>query len=405
MHVLLACDKFKGTATAKQVNEAIQKGLQRRAATDARMTFDRVSMSDGGDGFVSAFQELFPGDSTVVPVIVTGPLGTDIQSHYLSVTGSENQKIAIVESALANGLFMVPNERQNPLHTTSCGVGQLIRHAYSTGHSRIVVGLGGSSTSEGGLSVLQGLGADIELERDGQPLNFRHITGEHLLYFKNAYFRDPQLVEMLETVQLDIASDVSSPYVGPNGAVSVFAPQKGAKTPEMLSTLEKGMERVACWLDRKFGKDVSHMAGSGAAGGISGMLACVFRHASVKRGVDIVIGMAKLEERIADADIVFTGEGSVDAQSSAAMGKVVGRIVELCQSLGKPVYIVCGVATGDVPIHCASMLQITESASLEDCLADPERIITELVASTHKITIHQCPQSFIRMQSAIGMLK
>ncbi len=318
--VLVACDKFKGTISAADAARALAAGMPTARAT-------LLPMADGGDGFVDSLTAAMQLRRYDVEVTGSFP-GSRVQAY---VGGNESSSVAVVEMALACGLGAVPLDRRDPLETTSFGLGELIGAAAARGFRRIVVGLGGSSTNDAGLGALQALGVSVELE-SGSPRG--PICGKHLESVRSIDVRHRPAC--LEGVEVEIATDVTNPFVGPQGAVAVYSGQKGA-TPEAKERLERAMRHVLPMLP-----GAESARGAGAAGGAAGGLHAALG-ASVISGVELLARHVHLEQLVQEADLVVTGEGSYDEQSE--QGKVVGHIVELCRKHAKQCVVVCGVST------------------------------------------------------------
>lgn len=306
--VLAAPDKFRGTLTAGEAAEAIADGA-RRAGWDCEM----VPVSDGGEGFLDAFA----GWGTLRTTEVSGPLGAPVQAPWLlgrdPVTGDV---LAVVESSRANGLVLVGGPSANdPVAASTAGVGQLIAAAVQAGARQVLVGMGGSATTDGGLGAVEALATS------GRP---------------------PQ-------AELIVACDVETRFVD---AAATFAPQKGA-TAAQVQLLARRLERVAQLYQSRFGRDVRELVGGGAAGGLAGGLAAL--GARLVPGFELVAERLGLAERISRADLVITGEGYVDDQSFA--GKAVGGLARLCAVANVPVLVIAGDGDADVGFPFESLVE------------------------------------------------
>ena len=348
LRVLLAIDKFKDSLDAAGVARAVALGLEQSqlASSVSQLSIDIVCMSDGGEGFLHALEQ--PLALCLRSVRVTGPLGSPLDASYGIAHGADG-KLAVIEMARASGLELVPPAQRNPLLTTSRGTGELVADAIAQGCSRILLGVGGSATSDGGLGALGALGLSVTCEADErgerQPVVIfgRNVAAVRELHLARWPLLPPQVQ------QLDIACDVSNPFVGALGAVRVFAAQKGA-TPEMQEALEAGMVRLAALVHQHTGVAIADLPGAGAAGGIAGSFHALLG-ASLVRGIRLIAEAHRLEERIRDADLVITGEGSYDAQTAG--GKVVAHVLELAlqHAATRPMalVVVCGRAADDIP--------------------------------------------------------
>ena len=302
MKVIIAIDSFKGCLTSKEANGAAAEGI-RRVYPDAEIV--EVPVSDGGEGYMEAFHAAIGG--RLVEVAVRDPLMRPITAKYLL-----HDETAVIEIAQASGLTLLTNEEHNPLVATSYGTGQLVADAIRKGSKHIIVGLGGSATSDAGIGMLRAL------------IN---------AFTKNGQWDD---IKEVKDVAFVIASDVKNPLYGEKGAARVFAPQKGA-TPEMVRRLDERAWKFAELSAKHFGYDCSQMAGAGAAGGL-GYAFLQYLHAESKSGIQLLLDTIRFKELVKGADLIITGEGSADRQT--LMGKLPMGILE--QSGGVPVFLIAG---------------------------------------------------------------
>ncbi|MFN4179398.1 MAG: glycerate kinase [Armatimonadota bacterium] len=324
MRLVIAPDSFKGSASAKEVAQAIADGLK-VALPDAE--FDLVPMADGGEGTVEALVAATNGK--IITKKVTGPLGEPVDAFFGILGDGET---AVIEMAAAAGLHLVPPEKRNPLVTTTYGVGELIKVALDAGCKRIIVGIGGSATNDGGAGMAQALGAKL-LDEKGNEIGF---GGGEL--GKLAKIDISGLDNRLRETEILVACDVTNPLTGPNGASAVYGPQKGA-TPEMVGLLDKNLKHYAAIIRRDLGVDVENVPGAGAAGGLgAGLMA--FCQAKLKRGVELVIQAVGLDERVRSSDLVITGEGKLDFQTG--FGKVPHGVAQVAKRYDKPVIAIVG---------------------------------------------------------------
>ncbi len=284
MRIVIAIDSFKGCLTSREANQAAARGI-RRVCPDAEVV--DVPVSDGGEGFLDAFHSVIGGKW--VTLTVSDPLMRPVTAHYL-LTGST----AVIEVAQACGLTLLKEEERNPMVATSYGVGQLVADAVRRGAREVIVGLGGSGTSDSGIGMLQALKESFAQNKKGNDIT------------------------VLATVRFIIASDVKNPLYGEQGAAYVFAPQKGA-TKEMTEQLEERARKFAEESSRQFGFDRSHDAGAGAAGGL-GYAFMQYLGAKCKSGVNLLLDSIRFSELVGNADFVITGEGSANRQT--LMGKL-----------------------------------------------------------------------------------
>ena len=326
MKVIIAIDSFKGCLTSKEANEAAAEGV-RRVCPNAEIV--EIPVSDGGEGYMDAFHAAIGG--TLEEVTVRDPLMRLIKSKYLL-----HDEMAVIEIAQASGLTLLTKEERNPMVATSYGTGQLVADAVRKGAKHIIIGLGGSATSDAGMGMLKAL-IDI--------------------FAKHGQWDD---IEALKDVRFTIASDVKNPLYGENGAARVFAPQKFAieqgeselvsasereqtrpkvkgATPEMILRLDERARKFAELSARHFGYDRSQMAGAGAAGGL-GYAFLQYLNAKSMSGIQLLLDTIRFKELVADADLIITGEGSADRQT--LMGKLPMGILE--QAGHTPVYLIAG---------------------------------------------------------------
>jgi glycerate 2-kinase len=321
---VLAPDSFKESMSAPVAAAAMERGV-RSVFADAECL--AVPMADGGEGTVDALVEAIGGE--YVTVNVRDGLGRSVQARYGYVPA---ERLAILEMAAAAGIDMIPEAERNPRVTSTFGVGQLIVDALDRGARRFVVGLGSSVTNDGGAGMLQALGArllderGVELPPGGAAL--ARLARIDLVDFD----------ARLATTDFQIASDVTNPLLGPHGASAVFGPQKGADDAT-VAELDAALTHWALLIASTTGRDVATIPGSGSAGGL-GAAFLAFLPAQMRRGVDVVMSATHLAEKIVGADYVFTGEGSVDAQT--ASGKTLLGVAEVAARHGVPVIAFAG---------------------------------------------------------------
>lgn len=329
MRIVVAPDKFKDALDARSVGEALADGI-RSVAADADISV--VPMADGGEGTLDA---AIAAGFTVSSTTVTGPLGAPVDAEF-----AQHASTAVIELARASGLSLVASALRDPLSASSRGTGELIAAAMERGATSIILAVGGSASSDGGAGMLAALGARL-LDAQGESLP----DGGGAL-------RDLERVELdgldprLADTRFVLASDVDHVLLGPLGAASVFAPQKGASVSE-VAQLELGLTRLArclrAELERRASRDdvpdFAQRAGAGAAGGV-GFAALAVLHALQRPGVDVACELTRLRAHLAGADLVITGEGSIDEQSLG--GKTPIGVLHAAASLGIPTVAVCG---------------------------------------------------------------
>lgn len=329
MKITVAIDSLKGSLTSMEAGYAISEGIS-RVYPDAEVCVR--PLADGGEGTVEA---LIAGmDGVYKKVKVTGPLGEKVEAVYGII---EETKTAIMDMSQAAGLTLVPDEKRNPLYTTTYGVGEMIADAIEEGCRRFIVGIGGSATNDGGVGMLQALGYEFKNElgeeiADGARglKELKEISDENVM---------PELAEC----EFKIACDVTNPLCGERGCSAVYGPQKGA-TPEMIEQMDEWLFEYAALACEKFSKANPAFPGTGAAGGLGfGFLA--FTNAVLESGIKIVLEETKLVDYVKDADLVITGEGRLDAQT--AMGKAPVGVAKMAKEYEKPVIAFAGSVTKD----------------------------------------------------------
>jgi len=327
MRVLVAPQEFKGTLAAEEAADAIAAGIARaRAAWE----IDRLPMSDGGPGFLDALRRAVRNDTHAEAV--HDALGRPVLGRYLMLRG---RATAVVEAAQANGLMHVTAGERDAMRADTFGVGELLAAAMRHRPATLLVGVGGSATTDGGAGMARALGARL-LDGEGAAIA---AGGGGLAALDHIEWKR---LEALKGVDVVVATDVVNPLTGRNGAAHVFGPQKGA-TPEECVALDAALTRFAAVVRRDLGVDIERVPGAGAAGGLAGGL-IAFLGARVASGFDVVAEAGGLQARLREADIVVTGEGSFDSQS--LQGKVTGRLLELARKAGKPCVVFAGRAPG-----------------------------------------------------------
>lgn len=323
MKIVIAPDSFKESLSAPEVAAAIARGW---AQVFPQAELCLRPMADGGEGTVDALLAATGGERREIEV--SGPLGSPVMAHWGWLEGHT----AVIEMAAASGLHWVPREQRDATLTSSFGTGELVRAALDTGAKRIILGLGGSATNDGGMGLLQALGMRF-LDRNGQELA---PGGGALAQLDQIDLSG--LDGRLLTVQVDVAADVDNPLCGPRGASAVFGPQKGADAHQ-VQALDAALGRMAQVVARTLGEDFSEFPGVGAAGGL-GFAAKAFLKARFRPGIELVAELSGLAESLADADLVITGEGRLDAQS--LHGKTPVGVARVAQAAGVPVIALAG---------------------------------------------------------------
>lgn len=364
MRILVSPDCFTGTLTSAQAATSIAQGWHEIYPDDQ---VDIAPLSDGGPGFVSAIATAL--GATEVPLVVTGPLGEKVLAQY-ALLGNQ----AWIESAQACGLHLIPKAQRDPQFTTTFGVGELILAAIESGATEITIGLGGSGTNDGGAGMLAALGAiaDAPLATGGAALSA--VTTIDL----------SKALSAVAGVKLICASDVDNPLLGLRGATNVFGKQKGA-TEESIMRLEGALENFAqvCGV-RSDGKNPAVALGAGAAGGLGYGLLLI--GAQRVAGIETVMQIVSLDEKISTADLIITGEGCLDDQS--LQGKVAIGVAAHCVTAGKP----CVVIAGEVRLGKREYLSagidaaysMSEIAGKEHSMANAAQVIREVASRVAK---------------------
>ena len=330
--IVLAPDSFKESMTAKEVCEAMERGI-RKANSQIRCI--HVPMADGGEGTMQSLVDATGG--RVYSKEVVGPLGNNVVAEY-GILG--NGEIGVIEMASASGIHLVDSEKRNPLITTTFGTGQLIKACLDKWVKKLLIGIGGSATNDGGAGFIQALGGRL-LDENGDDLSYGGgaLAKLHTIDLSN-------LDERLKYVSVEVACDVNNPLCGKEGASYVFGPQKGA-TREMIEILDQNLSHYAEVIKEQLGKDVISKAGAGAAGGLgAGLMA--FLDVKLKSGIEMVIEYANLEEKVRDADMVWTGEGSIDFQTQ--YGKTPLGVAMIAKKYNKPVIALAGRVGNDIDV-------------------------------------------------------
>jgi glycerate kinase len=320
--ILFAADSFKESLSSQAVNEIMAK-----AARDVfpNIITTLIAISDGGEGFSEAFLSAHGGQR--ITVAVHDPLNRTVCARYSLLA----DKTAVIELAEASGLALLKPDERNPLLTTTYGTGQLISHALDMGCQKIILGLGGSATNDGGIGLAAALGIHFKTENGqtalcGQDLCKITAVDTHLVHPK------------LNNCPIQIACDISNPFFGEQGAAYIFSPQKGA-SPEQVILLDQGLRHLAEVIHLNTGVDVHTLPGSGAAGGAAAPLVA-YAHAKLSRGLDLLLDSCDFDAALAGCDLVITGEGASDVQS--AMGKAPGGIARRAAAQGIPVIVLSG---------------------------------------------------------------
>ncbi|WP_342757804.1 glycerate kinase [Kineothrix sedimenti] len=323
MRILIASDSFKGSLSSAQVAENIKAGIL-GVYSDAEIKY--ISVADGGEGTVEAVISGSGGKMVNTPVM--GPDGKMLDSFF----GILEDGSAIIEMAAASGLPLVPERERDIMKATTYGTGQLLKAAMDNGCMKIYIGVGGSATNDGGIGMAQALGASFKDDR-GEEVGF---GGGQLS--RIAKIDVSRMDERLRRTEIIVMSDVTNPLCGPSGASAVYGPQKGA-SPEQVVLLDEGLSHLAKVIEETLTIDIRNMKGAGAAGGLGGGLAA-FTGAVIRSGIDAVLDMSDFAQKAEWADLIITGEGRIDFQSS--YGKVISGIAGRAGKYGVPIAAIAG---------------------------------------------------------------
>lgn len=368
MKIVLAPDSFKESMAAKEVCQEIEKGLKKILKNIECIP---VPMADGGEGTTQSLVDATNGEFFTIDV--TGPLGDVVKARF-GILG--DKKTAIIEMAQASGLELVPREKRNPMITTTYGTGELIKKALEKGVSTILIGIGGSATNDGGAGMFQALGGKL-LDKNGNDIGF---GGGELSKLDRIDISN--LDSRIKDVEIIVACDVQNPLTGKNGASHIFGKQKGANEEER-EILDKNLKNFAEIIRKDIGKDVENIAGAGAAGGLgAGLMA--FLSAKLKKGVEIVIEYSELEKKIQGADLVITGEGSIDGQTR--FGKTPYGVAKTAQKYDIPVIALAGNIGKDIETlyehgFTAILPILTKVESLDEAIKNGKNNV-EYIAET-----------------------
>ncbi len=357
MTILIAPDKFKGSLNAQAVCDSIERGIQHAHPT---ANIIKIPIADGGDGTLSILQQYIEAEKVYVNSM--NALGKPMKAYYLL-----HQKVAYVELAIASGLAHLKTAERNPLYTHNRGTGILIKDALERGAQKIVLCLGGSATTEAGLSIASELGYRF-LNQQNQAIQ---PTGETLLAIAH-YEKTKAFINF----ELAILCDVTNPLYGPQGAAYVYGPQKGANQTS-VELLDMGLQHIAQLIQQQTTIDIHAIPGGGAAGGIAGGLFALF-DAQLLNGFDYLAKLSNLESQLEASDLVVSGEGKIDA--SSLQGKVPGKIAELCLKHQKPLILIAGDsslrddALHQIPLYTVSALAEHDIDSMRNAATYVERI-------------------------------
>ncbi len=364
MKILVAIDSFKESFGAKDGCDYIEEGLLKALP---QCEIKKIPMADGGEGTCEVLAAAF--QASQVEMKANNALKEEVNTHYYR---SANGQVALIESAMICGLEMIPTQMRNPLHSTSYGLGQLIKHAAQSHVKKIIIGLGGTATNDGGVGMLHALGAKLykndQLLETVSVLDLEEITKIDI----------EEIKLLLNDIELIIASDVENPYIGEMGATLVFGKQKGASDAD-LEVLETQLVAFHKLIKETYNIQLNTIQGSGAAGGLGGAILLI--GGAMQKGIDLVISETNLEQAIQEANLVISGEGSIDSQS--ANGKTISGIARMCKKHNKPFICIGGRVKEDIDalydIGVDACFSITnESKTLAQALIDGPRCVKEV---------------------------
>ncbi len=364
MKIVIAPDSFKGSASSIEIAEWIEKGIH---SVIPNCETVKIAIGDGGEGTLDA---VITAGFIPHEIQVQGPTNKTVQSKF-----AMRDETALIELAQASGLSLLPGAKLEPLTATSYGTGQLIRSALDKGATRIILAVGGSACTDAGAGALQALGARL-LKADGEEIS---LGGAALSECQEIDLSE--LDARIPQVEFILASDVTNPLLGENGAARIYSPQKGASVGDV-----EVLERALSHFSQLAGVSHINTPGSGAAGGF-GFMAFTFLNAKPQSGIEMTLELVHFAEQLAGADLVITGEGKFDSQS--LNGKAPIGILEIATQKSIPVALICGQAllnSSDEIIkkfHSIGALSDVES-DIEKCILEPRPIIEKISATIAK---------------------
>ncbi len=362
MNIIIACDSFKECLSSWEIAELLAQGL---TAVNPKFHITKIPMADGGEGTMVALVKA--GRGRVISCQAEDPLLRVRDSAYAILN---DNKTVVIEMAQTCSLALVTGSQRNPWHTSTWGVGRQIKDALEKGYRNFIIGLGGTSTNDGGLGLLQCLGYRFYDQQD--KLLAAGQGGKQLLQIKR--IDTSMALAALAECHFTLASDVTNPFFGSTGAAYIYGPQKGADD-EMVRLLDAGLSNFSKVIKQTFNKDISQLPGSGAAGGTAGGL-LAFLNCEMRSGTDIILELYNFPTLLETCDLVITGEGKIDEQT--LYGKVPYRIGQICQKQQVPVIAVCG----RLALPAASLLAYGIKEVYE--LSSPNTPLQEALAATPK---------------------
>ncbi len=364
MKILIAPDKFKGSLTATEVCRAIQKGINKY---DPAIETILHPLSDGGEGTLEILGNTL--DLETIYLTVNDPLFRPVQAFY-----KKNKDTALIEMATASGLELLNNKERNCLFTTTYGTGEMMLDAIEKGVKNIFLFIGGSATNDAGMGMAAALGYNF-LNNEKEQLK---PIGKNLIAVysidKSELKFDPN------KINITVVCDVKNVLYGKDGAAHIYAPQKGAGD-DAVQLLDNGLRQFSKIIKRDIGKDISNIKGGGAAGGL-GAGAVAFLGASIQSGIEMIMEISAFQKQLSDIDLVITGEGQLDYQTSK--GKLVEGVAKVCRKKGIPVAVVCGKLEVEEETLKAMGIDywaeiMTEGVTLEQAMTEAEERLEGLV--------------------------
>ncbi|MHB8061561.1 MAG: glycerate kinase family protein [Ruminiclostridium sp.] len=373
MKIVVAPDSYKGNLTASEAANYIETGIKQ---ADENIEVVKIPVADGGEGTVDALVTATGGK--IVKQKVHGPFMEDLDAFF-GILGDE--QTAIIEIAACCGIMLVQKDKLNPLLTTTYGVGELILAAKSHGCKKIIIGIGGSATNDGGMGMAQALGYRFYDKNNDLVGQGGKYVGEVTRIDASNYCKE------LDNIEFVTACDVNNPLCGLNGASYIYGPQKGA-TPEMIELLDKGLGNLADVIKKDLKKEITDIPGSGAAGGLGGGLLAFLNNAKLCSGIDMVIDSCNFEEAVKDCDLLITGEGRTDRQT--ASGKVAVGLAMVAKKYNVPVLCLSGsLIEGYQEIYKhgvdAAFSNIIAPITLEEALQMSPQLLTQAAFSQARL--------------------
>ncbi|MGN8646609.1 glycerate kinase [Gracilibacillus sp. HCP3S3_G5_1] len=371
MKILVSPDSFKESMTASKVANIMREAIM-SVKPDSEVV--KLPVADGGEGTLDALLLAHGGE--VYYQQVTGPLGERVKARYGIL---QDSKTAVIEMAEASGIHLVTKERRNPLFATSYGTGELILAALDHQITNLIITIGGSATNDGGIGMLQALGASIT-NKNGESIG---VGGKSLGDIHQ--FDLTTIDNRITNVTISVACDVNNPLTGTNGASYVFGPQKGA-TSSMMKLLDHNLEHLNRVMYEQLGKNLGEIPGSGAAGGMGAALLAI--GATLRSGIKLVLDTISFSEKIANVDYIFTGEGKIDHQTPN--GKVVSGITDIANESNIPVIAFAGtVGSGYESLYEKGLLSVhsimQNPCSLEEAFYNAENNLKQTVENVTRL--------------------